>query len=364
VTEPTLCLKISAIRQHCFNKKKKNDSMDNNDSGSGEQTYRNFTQRESENDYSRWTLLRRADKSASITSAVGKSGPRPSGGVTFKTPQKRPNDLFAPGTIRSTSAEGRSEERFSPLANGAGRVSIMDVLSGDRKKSRLFAEAAKAAKTAPKPQSKSPAPAPKPEPQRPQASQLAQMRVQEFQNRLRAESGAQGASIFSQAFPGSSYSNGSGRGSIAEMLSGASRQGGVQVSIPKREDPSRFNEADRRQAQRLVRGTADDALRRASTLDQLRSAAAEAEASSRRIPQPDAQARMPADSRGHIVFSRKYGQDSTMLRPQASPRLAGRIEQQGGPARYSRLFECTPRVQSGRRRESLKEIYRRIESCQ
>ncbi|MGN0908255.1 MAG: hypothetical protein ACI4NA_01425, partial [Succinivibrio sp.] len=75
--------------------------MEKNKKELEEGEYRSFTMREQDTDYSRWTLLRQADKSATLTAAKAASKPRTSGGVTFSAPQKKELDLFAPGALRS-----------------------------------------------------------------------------------------------------------------------------------------------------------------------------------------------------------------------------------------------------------------------
>ena len=136
-----------------------------------------------------------------------------------------------------------------------------------------------------------------------------------------------------------------------------------------------------------MRGEAQDALKRASTLDQLRSDAAYEEdlkrSGSHGGSSMQPYSMPPRDRSGHVVFSSRKPA-AAPERPAmgaAQPRMAprapeGAIAEPGrwntasrdpiaqGPARFSRLFSGSSRMRAPGRRESLKEIYRRIESCQ
>lgn len=136
-----------------------------------------------------------------------------------------------------------------------------------------------------------------------------------------------------------------------------------------------------------MRGEAADALKRASTLEQLRSDAAydeDLKRSGSHNGSPSQPYSMPPrDQSGHVVFSSRkptVQQRPAMgaAQPQAAPMAPAiapaepgrwnttpRDPLAQGPARFSRLFSGSSRMRApGRRRESLKEIYRRIESCQ
>ncbi|MGN0908736.1 MAG: hypothetical protein ACI4NA_03875, partial [Succinivibrio sp.] len=194
-------------------------------------------------------------------------------------------------------------------------------------------------------------------------------------------------------------------GTIAQMLSGASGHGpghsSIKVSIPDRPDSSQMTAIDRRYEAKRMRGEAEDALKRASTLQQLRADAEAAKAAEEGLSGTAAGSAFmqpfsipPRDDRGHMVFSKKKQDPSPLIKASAAgkardasddlpqlphPKLApvepgrwtaapaaAKPQFEQGPARFTRLFQSTSSRmrQPGRRRESLKEIYRRIESCQ
>lgn len=419
--------------------------MDKNDSSAGGGNYRSFTTREDDTDFSRWTLLRQADKNAAFTARKKEARPKSSGGVTFSTPQKKADDIFAPGNFRRALAP-QGEDRFSPSYRSVEKVSIADMLKGARRDG-----------------GKPPFSRPQPDPARresaasamqqlPQATPFAPQagNVSSTDPGYKVDSNGQVVfstrrpavpSVIKAATPGTERAAGilsarafdyaasgsrqdalpQGGATISDMLATSQKGSGISISMPQRQYAPSMSAADRRAEAERMRGEANSALKRASTLEQLRSEAAYFEDLGRSgvqvPPQSQSAPRPRVDKSGHLVFSRSGGSTPTSIaapasprlrslesspeaqtvqaqyqrpseepragaRPEAVPRAAPRVQAEPGrwntsprdplaqasargPERFARLFEGSSRMRSpSRRRESLKEIYRRIESCQ
>ena len=435
------------------------------DKSSQEEAYLSFTKREDDTDYTRWTLLRQADKSASLQ---GKKDPAPA------KPQAAPSSSAKPAFAGLFASSAPKRQATDP--GDGGRIPQKAHPAQDAPLQGLPSEARQDALQGPATAA----------PSRPMGAAAAEslLRAKSFDHELNSK-GRQDSTI-AQMLESSSRKAGSlpglsalrsTQGPAAARSNGATAQGlprnvtpfgisacraaeaapeartdasGHMVFTSRRPDVSSLLAAaaaegaerkfkredemldaksfdysaleeqrkaalqDRSIADLLnshpikqapataagwqglskerMRGEAADALKRASTLEQLRSDAAYEEDLKRSGANGGSSMKPysmpPRDQSGHVVFtSRKpsaplerpaVGATQPQMAPRApamAPAEPGRWNTglrdplaqaaQQGPARFSRLFSGSSRMRApGRRRESLKEIYRRIESCQ
>ena len=93
--------------------------MDNNNNPDG-LNYRSFSKRESNTDYSRWSLLRQADKNSSFKVASGSEK------------ASTPSGIFSSKTRNQENVLLDNEERFAPSSTHIEKISIQDMLSSKK----------------------------------------------------------------------------------------------------------------------------------------------------------------------------------------------------------------------------------------
>lgn len=372
--------------------------MDNNNNPDG-LNYRSFSKRESNTDYSRWSLLRQADKNSSFKVASGSEK------------ASTPSGIFSSKTRNQENVLLDNEERFAPSSTHIEKISIQDMLSSkkvlaDKNETRSGLNSALwgNAVTTSKPNSALPKTGDGASSARGYSGSDTDGKG--HVNTTAISSHCAEAILKSRSFDYAVSSSDRGSPAHASSIARTLKNNASPTSSYAHDNTflrANMNSADLRYEEGRLRSAADQAFKNAATLEQLKNAEQSAQAvsslrnSAYNTKVPDESA--GADRNGHKIFTKKREGSSSLLsrisksmfsdrqvewnyaydderpasqnpaRHSQNPVSSGSQYNKNamampGRTRFEGLFDVSARNSRGKRRESLKDIYRRIEQCQ